>query len=309
MRGAAAVSGLIRRAQHLRFDIAARGILSTPPLRMREAPLTIVSMVCRRDLCMYLAGVKSLYTAIGEGAVAAVDDGTLTPADHEVLRRHVPGIRIEAAAAIDTGRCPRGGTWERLVLIADYCRSRFVIQMDCDTLTRRAIPDVVACYRAGISFGLGTSSGKRLAPVAECAAWARSVSSADVSVLAERELDKLPGAGALKYFRGSSGFAGFAMGSCSRAGLECFSGQMRELLGSRWDQWGSEQVTSNFTIANAPDARVLPHPDYCCFYPELPIDYTQSRFLHFIGGSRYQRGLYAAEIKRLVRRLPAQPWS
>jgi hypothetical protein len=296
---------MANRLHRLRFDVASHGILSTPPLRMPEAPLAIVSMVCRRDLWMYLAAVKSLYSALGEGSVTAIDDGSLGAAGHELLRAHIPDIRIVPIREIDTGRCPRGGTWERLVLIMDYTRDRFVIQMDCDTLARGPLPEVTACYRANTSFGLGTKVGKDVAPVARISEWARSVRGSDITLQAERRLCDLEGAGCLKYIRGSSGFAGFARGCFSRQSLETLSTQMRAFVGERWDEWGSEQVASNFTVANAPGACVLPHPDYACFYPDQPIDFSRSKFLHFIGGHRYRQGRYAADVGALVGRLRA----
>ena len=48
-------------------------------------------------------------------------------------------------------------------------------------------------------------------------------------------------------------------------------------LGSRWTEWGTEQVTSNYVVANSPEAMVLPYPKYACF--DLNMDPAESVFL------------------------------
>ena len=92
-------------------------------------------MVSHRDLIMYFVAIRSLYAQIGEGAIAIIDDGSLTAADTEILHRLLGGPQIIRADQIDTGACPRGGTWERLLHILDLSSSRYVIQLDSDTLT------------------------------------------------------------------------------------------------------------------------------------------------------------------------------
>ena len=55
-------------------------------------------------------------------------------------------------------------------------------------------------------------------------------------------------------------FAGFAPSGEGRRIAEAFSREATALLGAeRWAQWGSEQVTSNFVIANQPDPLLLPY--------------------------------------------------
>ena len=291
------------RLRRYRFDRISRKVLETPPISIRNAPLHVVSMVRSTDLCMYLGAIKSLYRALGEGAVTAINDGSLTPPMTETLRTHIQGLTLVDIWDIDTGRCPRGGTWERLVLIMKYSQDAYVIQMDSDTLSRGPMEYVIRSYRENRSFGLGTSAGKEVAPARKISEWASAIPSTDVSILAERRLADLPGGEHLKYIRGSSGFAGFARGAFTLSALEDFSGHMRKMIGAKWDEWGSEQVASNFTVANSPGATVLPFPAYSCYYPHLPVDYGKNEFIHFIGTHRYHHGLYAAETTALLRAL------
>ena len=102
--------------------------------------------------------------------------------------------------------------------------------------------------------------------------------------------------------RGSAGFAGFAVGAVNRADANLFSEKMSVLVGKeRWSDWGTEQVTSNFLVANAPDAVVLPSPAYECFLSNA--DWHNSTFLHFIGSHRYKEGVYKEKSLEAIERL------
>ena len=70
------------------------------------------------------------------------------------------------------------------------------------------------------------------------------------------------------------------------------------------DEWGSEQVASNFVVANSPSASVLPYPRYACFDPDLASP-SQVAFLHFVGTWRFHGGIFAAAAKTAIARLSA----
>lgn len=292
------LTGYRARARHLRL---CRAVLNTPPLAVIDAPLRLLSMVCHRDVLPYLVAVKSVYRRIGEGRVTIVDDGTLTPADRALLTRHLGQPEILPIKAIDTGPCPRGGTWERLLAILDRLRDAYVIQVDADTVATGPLTTVLDCYRANRAFTLGTPSGTAPVSLTEAAATARrklAESPAHVQLLAESRLDRLAEPDRRRYVRGSSGFAGFARGGASRRDAEAFSSEIAPLVGGRWSEWGTEQVTSNFIVANMPGAVVLPQPDYACF--QGTGDGGDSVFLHFYGTYRYAGGAYGAATRRAL---------
>lgn len=254
-------------------------------------------MVCHRDVVPYLLAIKSLYQGVGQGRVAIINDGTLTGEDLAILHHHVPGLMVFDIDAVDTGRCPRGGTWERLVKIMELSVSSYVIQMDADTLVSGPIPEVVQCWREGKSFLLlGGETDLAIAPAPATAqmvkGWIEKYNweKLTVGALAESVLDSIPNAAERSYVHASSGFAGFAQGAFRLADLEEYSGWMQQRLGARWDEWGSEQIASNYILANAPGAVVLPCSRYACFQP--PQDTDNQPFLHFIGTHRFRRGVY-----------------
>lgn len=280
------------------FDHQCRGILRTPPVETVDAPLTVVSMVSHADVRMYLVAMKSLYRRLGRGKIVAIDDGSLLPEDKALLAEHLKGMRTVPLASLDTGRCPRGGTWERLLLIMDLSETDYVIQMDSDTVATGPLPEVLDCVAQNRAFTLGTRMGQRFVTFDEATAAVAAVPGGHVQIESERSLAQLADADKRRYVRGSSGFAGFARGGFDRARVEAFSQEMVAQLGQRWTEWGTEQVTSNYVVANSPDAMVLPYPKYACF--DLDMDPGEASFLHFIGTNRFDRGVYASYAHRIM---------
>jgi hypothetical protein len=294
------VSRARRKIDEAWFAKLARRVLDFRPLEMREAPLRFVSMVSHSDLCPWICAIRSVYAQVGEGTILVLDDGSLTQDDHAIIRRLVPLSRIEPISTVALGSCPRGGTWERLARIVELTSEAYVIQVDADTLALEAIPEVVESYRQNRSFILGTTSGIVLEPVRDVAAKARTYLSSHVQCAAEMAMEHLPGADKLYYVRGSSGFAGFGRGLFDRNRLDSYSAAMRAMLGPRWDEWGTEQVSSNFIIANSAGAHVLPIHRYVCFSPS--IDMSQAVFVHFFGTHRYELGVYANSVRHFLSR-------
>ncbi len=282
------------------FDIAAERVLGTAPLAMRGNSPLILSMVCHRDVAAYLLAIKSLYQRMGEGRVVVINDGSLTDEDLKILRHHVPGLTVDAAGQGSTGAL----FWVRLTKIVELSAAHYVIQLDSDTLVSGPIPEVVSCYRENISFLLGTNVGQEVAPASAAAAMVQGWIETNrwdrltVGVAAEAALDSLPQASRRSYVHASAGFAGFARGAFRLSELQEFSDWMRRKLGSRWDEWGSEQIASNYILANAPNAVVLPFARYACFEPPMPT--AERPFLHFIGSHRFKQGLYRRRVNAFL---------
>jgi hypothetical protein len=133
----------------------------------------------------------------------------------------------------------------------------------------------------------------------DAAAYSRTQND-HVTHCAEVAFERYPDAANLKYIRGSSGFAGYARSGFDRERAEAFSLQLKSLIGDRWLEWGSEQVMSNFAVANSPDPVVLPNEFYACFDPlDMPAVATGKCF-HFYGTVRHSRGCYEALSRQVI---------
>jgi hypothetical protein len=103
----------------------------------------------------------------------------------------------------------------------------------------------------------------------------------------------------LRYARTCAGFSGFPQGSFDRDLLRYIGERMARRIGTRWHDWGSEQVTSNLVCASQPHARILPHPAYC----NADKIAAETVFLHFIGYTRFTSRRYESVARDMMHRL------
>lgn len=175
-----------------------------------------------------------------------------------------------------------------------------MIQLDADTLTLGDIPEVHQWMSGKTSFAIGTQSGQFIETMRELNERIKHWPENHVQVKAEKNFYKLEGYEKMKYVRGSAAFAGFVAGSFSLSKLEKFSQQMNEIIGEDWSKWGTEQVTSNFLIANSSPSKMMPFPKYSGYYPPHNISYENTHFMHFAGHHRWKNGFYIKNARNFV---------
>jgi hypothetical protein len=289
-----------------------RQILDTPPIVPKDDDVILFSMIGTAVLLPYLVAVKSLHAQLQRGRVMLLDDGTLTDADKAVLAHHVGHPVILSFSDVETAPCPKGNCWERLLAILDLRREHYVIQLDSDTVTLGPVPEVASAIDANRSFTLGggvedAEHGFMTVPDMIREIYPDGPLYPHVQSVIESSLRDVPGAAELRYIRGCAGFAGFSKSAGGRALAERFAVDAGRAVGSRFNEWGSEQAASNFVVANDPDPIQLPYDRYTNHWEEaLPPDPT---FIHYIGTYRYDRGSYVASTERAIRQLCNTPSS
>lgn len=295
--------GIPEKLNRLRFDLAVRSILRTPPVKLDGNDFTVLSMVQHRDVRSYLLAVKSFCLYTKPSRVVVIADPTLDATDRAVMRCHVPAVEFREARDFQPEGIPTGGCWERFCAVAEYVRDSYVVQLDADTVAVQAMPEVTAAVADGAAFTLGTEDDMKIVSCGEIATWARSRLSAmdHIQLVAESRLDQIEAADEYRYVRGCAGFAGYPRASLNFAKVREFSRRMERVLPDRWSEWGSEQFSSNVLVASMPGARVLPHPKYCAPHRRRP----DTVFMHFIGYVRYATPLYARLASQLSRDLRA----
>lgn len=288
------------------FARACHAIVDTPPLQIHSAPLNIVSSVSHDDLFMYLVAIKSFYRYVGRGSVVILDDGTLTPHDHRLLREQVTPDEIIALDAVPYSHGRKGVRWGILLTIADLVAENYVIQLDSDTLTLLPVPEVLQALANEQSFTLGTNDGCAIVTMEEISSRMKGNTSPHVQVVAERSFAALRDFRTKKYIRGNSGLAGFAKGAFTRTSAEDFLSEMTTLIGDKWLTRGSYQVSSNVLVANSHAAQVLPIAKYSCVTPSMRY-HDAAAFLHFLGQYRFHKSLYVQLARALVREIQSAP--
>jgi hypothetical protein len=266
-------------------------ILKTPPVQSRDDGAIIFTQLQHKDVLMYLVAAKSFAHHSGYGRFVVLDDGTLTQRDRALMGHHLPGIEFRAVKDVRYGGLPVGGTWERLITITDLAETDYVIQLDADTVTCGTVDDVRRCVRESKSFTIMAGHTAKMLPIATIAALANTVhKDHHVQIAAEGMLGELDASVGTRYGCGSSAFAGFCPDPDRRAVLERFSARMEELLGARWREWGTEQVSSNFLVAHDPEGELLPYRGYRNFGGEKLT--AECAFVHFFGTFRFDEGMY-----------------
>lgn len=293
------VAGLKRRYFRHEFGMRCRAVFDTPPVELDESSgLVVLSQTYHPDLIMYLVAAKSFAKHIKPALFVIVDDGLL-PEDRALIRKHLKKVEFLNRSSVPNSVCPMGGTWERLLSVADLCERYYVVQLDSDTVTLRLPTEVAERIRGGEAFTLPTRMGKAFVPVVEASATARQMESQHVQIEAEIALGKIEALADTFYIRGCSGFAGFPKGCMRRSELERFSLLMEQFLGrARWSQWGTEQVASNYMIANVASRGTLPFEQYP--YWKRGADISAAALVHFIGDDRFTSTAYTRTAIQII---------
>lgn len=287
------------------FDSTCRDILRTPPVEVdKRSGMAVLSQTYHPDLIMYLVAAKSFAQHIRPALFVIVDDGLL-PEDRTLIRQHLRNVEFVDRRSVPNTACPSGGTWERLLSVADFCQSHYVVQLDSDTVTVQHPAEVAERILRNEAFTLPTRVGNGFVTVEEASAIARGSDSQHVQVLAEQQLDVIEALRGTAYIRGCSGFAGFPKGSIRRTDLERFSSLMEQRLGSSvWASWGSEQFASNYMVANCHQKATLPFEKYPYWKPG--IDVRSAELIHFIGDDRFTSAMYPQTAHQAIETLGAR---
>lgn len=276
----------------------ARQIRDTKPLKPGKLPFMLLSMVHQRDVDSYLVAIKSFTYFLNPQRIVVVCDPSIDDADRAILKQHLPHAELRAADEFVHPDIPRGGVWERLFAISEFTKDTYVIQLDADTLTTRAIPEIGAAVAQEVGFVLGEMPDTpiRSLQAARDRALPLMRPGAHIQTICESEMVNVGLAPDMRYVRGCAGFTGFPRSADMRDKMLDFSRRMGAHLGADWARWGTEQVTSNYLVANAPGTQSLPFPKYGT--PDQPE--TQTAFLHFIGPMRFINNKYKKTSRRVI---------
>ncbi len=300
MYAALMIARLTRKLREAAHTRKSRAVLSTPPFVPHHDGVVVFSMIGTRVVAPYLVAAKSFLRELDCGRVVLLDDGSLTDGDCATLAAHLGNPEIRSIRDVDTGDAPRGGCWERLMTLIDLSARDYVIQLDSDTVTLGGVPEVRAAIDTGRSFTiLGGTDGEEQG-LKTLTDFRRDVypegpdvlpAGSHVQTQIEAWMDRLPDPDNCRYVRACAAFAGFAPGSVSRADALAFSRAAEDTVGTNvWKQWGSEQVASNYLVANTPDPVLLPYARYYHFWDDG--DRADPGLVHFPGTHRYTGNAY-----------------
>ncbi len=282
------------------FLRAVSQILETPPIAREDGEIVFFSMLQSKDVLPYLLAIKAVYRAFGAGRIIVLNDGSLTERDKQTLRTHLVDPEFLHINDVDTGNCPTGGCWERLVTAVDLSQNDYVVQVDADIVCTGSIESAVQQSKVNNAFSLGNSKCPGVVTFHEMSDWISEMGwnlINHIQVATELRLTELPNASERKYIRATAAFTGFSKGGFNRETLETFSAECQKLHGERWSEWGTEQISSNYLIANSNNPYLLKPPTYINNAPHL--DPEAAELIHFFGTYRYDEGRYRAALQKM----------
>lgn len=279
------------------FNKAAKRVLNTKPLSIGNLPFITLSMVQHRDVHAYLIAIKSFSYYAPASRVVVVCDPSLTVEDRDCMKHHIPHIEFREAYEFRHGAIPVGGTWERLSAISKYVTEAYTVQLDADTICTGPIEEVRRAVLNNTGFVLGEKPQQEIILLSEAAEKSKHWTNDHIQAVAEKSMEQV--LGNKYYVRGCSGFTGFPKNSALEENMLEFSTLMSRFIGSRWSEWGTEQVASNYLIANCSDTEILPFPKYST----PPIGVEAVAFHHYIGHVRFGDGRYASVARSVLNNL------
>jgi hypothetical protein len=297
------LQSLMRKVREANHKRQCGALLTTPPIVPKDDGLILFSMIGTAVVLPYLLAVKSLHHQVKRGRIMLLDDGTLTNADKALLADQLGNPVIIPIASVDTGECPNGGCWERLFSILKLRENDYVVQLDSDTVTLGPVPEVVAAIEANLSFTLAGGESEAplgFLPLADFvkACYPDGEGEGHIQTVFESRITRLCNPEVRKYARGCAGFAGFAKGGGGMEAAKSFSREATAITGKRWSEWGSEQIASNYIIANEGGATMLRYDRYFNYWNAPWGD--DMRFVHFVGAWRYANSSYAKATAKAV---------
>lgn len=266
-----------------------------------SSKIMIVTLLCNTDINMYLLALSSFCRFVTPREIVIVSD-RLTEANCKILKKCVKDLKIIPVEDYREQGLPIGGCWERFTCVLKNLPDTYVVQLDADTLTLMRPDEVIQAIDNDLSFSLTTKLGfEKMSFVnASYLVWERS--SKHVQNEAEKAFKNCRNAESRRYIRACAGFAGYAKQSFTLDAIKEFSKELEEKLGrEKWSEWGSEQVASNYAIANTEGSVILPYQYYPFYEPGL--DESGVKFLHFIGTHRFKKGSYITHARQLINEL------
>ncbi len=202
-----------------------------------------------------------------------------------------------------TGPFPRGGCWERFLTILDRRDREYWLQLDSDTVTLGPVDEVADAIARNRSFTLlgGVDGEIGALPFAEFVGRRYPDGPMEGHVQHRVEIAPRPALATLRPALRPRlcGVRGLRRGGPGRELAQTFLEAMEQLIGREAvTAWGTEQLASNFHIANEPEPVLLPYARYLNYWGE-PWD-EGAAFVHFVGSHRYENRTYATASRKVI---------
>ncbi|MGM0411164.1 MAG: hypothetical protein ACQEQF_10435 [Bacillota bacterium] len=299
---------------YLYFNYRTKDIFKTKPVEsfFDNPDGSIHSMLCERDLQLYLLSIKSFLSRIKniKLAVFVHSDGSLSEKSIELLKYHIKGLKIITKADARLFAQKKlsekamkirdyGGTFDRLIDSILWSQGNYHIQMDSDILTT-ANPEYINRWCNSGMFPFVISDLRKSMPELSKVDY----DNAHIQTQCEcrqNEISNVFGE-EFKDTQGlCSGFYGWRNGDLKVEDIEKFV-NVCEKFDLNMKKWGAEQVTTTWLLS-LKNAERLPQKEYINLNKDTFSLIDSAKIIHFIGSYRFKNNWYIkkslSEISRL----------
>ncbi len=295
-----------------------RGILKSKPIAVNpDAPTAIHSAVPHRYLNAYLFAIKSFLRYYSDVAVMVHDDGSLLPADYQLIQDHLPGVEIISRQQADqtfTEQYPdpflakvRSSYTSYLKLFDPtlFSKGKRIIILDTDTLFLKKPTAIIDwCQNGGAPWFHKSPVGEWKVKKKGITDHAR-LQSTHIQTLIMNDLDKINLALNKTYSLEQgfcSGFIGYSAETIDFSELKILFEHLYTNFGDQIFRWGAEQTTHGLILCGL-GAKDLPVEDYFVFTQANAHLANNGTFVHFVGENRFYRLIYPKLAKQIFTQL------
>jgi len=292
-------------------------IQKTSPITVNpNASTSIHTIVPHRYLNAYLLAIKSFLRFYSDIAVYVHDDGSLTPIDITIIKKHIDQViilkRNEADSYFDDkvndaflSKVRKSYTsYLKLFDPAFRSNSQRIILLDTDTLFIKR-PDLIIDWAIN-----GGNSWYHLAPKGTMKIKKDSInsnksSSDHIQTLIIQQLNNINRELSKDYKLKQgfcAGFIGYNSKDIDLLELKALLITLHEKFKDRIFKWGSEQTIHGLILCgNKADA--LPIENYFVFTQNNAHLAKEATFLHFVGENRFYKMIYPKLARQIIKEL------
>ena len=292
-----------------------RGILKSKPIAVNpDASTAIHSAVPHRYLNAYLFAIKSFLRYYSDVAVMVHDDGSLLPADYQLIKDHIPGVEIISRQLADQTFAEQypdpflakvRSSYTSYLKLFDptlFSKGKKIVILDTDTLFLKKPEAIIDwCINGGTPWFHRAPVGK-WQPKKKSMTEHSRLQDVHIQKLIMDDLDQINTSLHKNYTLEQgfcSGFIGYSADSIDFNELKILFEHLFEKFGDRIFRWGAEQTTHGLILCGL-GAKGLPVEDYFVFTLANAPTAKDGTFVHFVGENRFHQLIYPKLAKQIL---------
>ncbi|MBU2571534.1 MAG: glycosyltransferase [Gammaproteobacteria bacterium] len=291
-------------------------ITKTAPIETNpKASTTVHSAVPHRYVYAYLTAVKSILQYENDFAICVHDDGSLTDADKELIKKHLPHTTIidRNFANAEFDRLVKNpflskvrGSYTSYLKLFDttfFNKTERIIILDTDTLFIRRPDEIIEWSKHGGNpwYHLAPRGKMKVQKELEISQYA-NLQKVHIQTLIMNDLDEINSTLNSNYYLQQgfcSGFIGYDQGTINFDELDKLFRLLHEKFGDKIFLWGAEQTTHGLILCSK-NAEALPIEKYFVFTQANAHLVDNATFLHFVGENRFHKLIYPQLAKKIT---------